>query len=169
MTVLVAGFPAGSFGTNCYVAAPGEGEECVIIDPGQDAEQGIEEILSRHRLRPVAVLLTHGHLDHIWSVVPVCGARNIPAWIHPGDRQLLSDPERGLPAGVGRLLLGGLTFTEPDDVVDLADGITIKLAGLEVAVDHAPGHPPGSVTFRRAASDEPLRTDVPLPARAGPA
>jgi glyoxylase-like metal-dependent hydrolase (beta-lactamase superfamily II) len=146
--VLVAGFPAGSFGTNCYVVAPGAGEECVIVDPGQDAVQGIEDVLARHRLRPVAVVLTHGHIDHIWSVVPVCGARNIPAYIHPADRALLSDPARGFPAGVGQQLLGGLTFTEPDDVAELADGATLPLAGLEFSVDHAPGHTPGSVTFR---------------------
>jgi hydroxyacylglutathione hydrolase len=151
MTVFVAGFPAGAFGTNCFVVSPGAGEECVIIDPGQDAEAGIEDILARHRLRPVAVLLTHGHIDHIWSVVPVCGAKNVPACIHPADRALLSDPARGFPAGVGEQLLGGLTFTEPDDVVELADGVMLPLAGLEFVVDHAPGHTPGSVTFRLPA------------------
>ncbi|HEV2452050.1 MAG TPA: MBL fold metallo-hydrolase [Streptosporangiaceae bacterium] len=153
--MLVAGFPAGSFGTNCFIVAPGEGEECVVIDPGQDAVPGIEERLRQHRLRPVAVLLTHGHLDHIWSVVPVCGAKGIPAYIHPGDRALLSDPARGLPPGAGELLLGGLAFSEPDDVAELADGITLPLAGLEFTVDHAPGHTPGSVTFRLPAADDP--------------
>jgi len=146
--VLVTGFPAGSFGTNCYVVATAAGEECVIIDPGQDAVAGIEEILARHRLRPVAVVLTHGHIDHIWSVAPVCGARDIPAYIHPSDRALLTDPARGFPAGVGQQLLGGLTFTEPDDVAELTDGAVLPLAGLEFRVDHAPGHTPGSVTFR---------------------
>jgi hydroxyacylglutathione hydrolase len=149
--VFVAGFPAGAFGTNCFVVSPGPGEECVIIDPGQDAGAGIEDILARHRLRPVAVLLTHGHIDHIWSVVPVCGAKNIPAYIHPADRALLSDPARGLPPGVGEQLLGGLTFTEPDDIAELADGARLPLAGLEFIVDHAPGHTPGSVTFRLLA------------------
>jgi glyoxylase-like metal-dependent hydrolase (beta-lactamase superfamily II) len=165
--VLVAGFPAGSFGTNCYVVSPGAGEECVIVDPGQDAEQGVEEILARHRLRPVAVLLTHGHIDHIWSVVPVCGARNIPAYIHPADRALLSDPARGFPAAVGQQLLGGLTFTEPDDVAELTDGATLPLAGLEFSVDHAPGHTPGSVTFRLPGGGAGGRAGGPGAAAAG--
>jgi glyoxylase-like metal-dependent hydrolase (beta-lactamase superfamily II) len=134
--------------------APGPGEECVIIDPGQDAERGISEILAARRLKPVAVLLTHGHIDHIWSVVPVCGAKDIPAYIHPGDRALLSDPARALPAGAGAQLWGGLTFTEPDDVVGLSDGVTLRLAGVELVVDHAPGHTPGSVTFRRPADPD---------------
>jgi glyoxylase-like metal-dependent hydrolase (beta-lactamase superfamily II) len=146
--VLIAGFPAGSFATNCYVVAPGPGEECVIIDPGQDAEPGVTELLAEYRLRPVAVLATHGHVDHIWSVAPVCGAQGIPAYIHPADRDLLSDPAKGFPLQVGQQLFRGLTFTEPDDVIALADGMTLRLAGVELVVDHAPGHTPGSVTFR---------------------
>ena len=146
--MLVAGFPAGSFAANCYVIAPAAGEQCVIIDPGQDAERGIEEVLAAHRLSPAAVLLTHGHLDHVWSVAPVCGARNIPAYIHPADRVLLSDPAKGFPLGVGQQLFGGLKFTEPDDVKELTDGMTLSLVGLEITVNHAPGHTKGSVTFR---------------------
>jgi hydroxyacylglutathione hydrolase len=146
--VLIAGFPAGSFATNCYVVAPGPGAECLIIDPGQNAEPGVTDLIAEHRLRPVAVLATHGHIDHIWSVAPVCGARGIPAYIHPADRALLSDPARGFPLAVGQQLLRGLTFTEPDDVIELADGMTLQLAGVELVVDHAPGHTPGSVTFR---------------------
>jgi hydroxyacylglutathione hydrolase len=146
--VLIAGFPAGSFAANCYLVAPEPGAECLIIDPGEDAGPGISELAARHRLKPVAVLLTHGHLDHMWSVAPVCGARDIPAYIHPGDRALLSDPARGLPLGPGQQLLGGLTFTEPDDVRELTDGTVLSLAGLEITVDHAPGHTAGSVAFR---------------------
>ena len=146
--MLVAGFPAGAFAANCYMVATGPGEQCVIIDPGQDAMGGIEEILARHRLQPAAVLLTHGHIDHVWSVAPVCGATGIPAYIHPADRALLSDPARGFPLGIGQELYGGLKFTEPDDVKELADGMTLSLVGLQIAVNHAPGHTQGSVTFR---------------------
>jgi hydroxyacylglutathione hydrolase len=153
--MLIAGFPAGAFAANCYVVAPGPGEQCLIVDPGQDAERGIEEIIQRHRLQPAAVLLTHGHIDHIWSVVPVCGAKDIPAYIHPADRALLSDPASGLWPQAGSALLSGLTFTEPDEVAELADGATLQLAGIEVVVDHAPGHTPGSVTFRLPGGGQP--------------
>jgi glyoxylase-like metal-dependent hydrolase (beta-lactamase superfamily II) len=146
--VLVAGFPAGAFAANCYIVAPAPGEECVIIDPGQNAQPGIDEVLAEHRLRPAAVLLTHGHIDHVWSVAPVCGAKGIPAYIHPDDRALLSDPAKGFPLGASQQLFGGLEFTEPDDVKELADGTTLSLVGLEIVVDHAPGHTGGSVTFR---------------------
>jgi hydroxyacylglutathione hydrolase len=148
--VLIAGFPAGSFETNCYVVATGAGEECVVVDPGQDAVRGIEQIVEEHKLRPVAVLLTHGHIDHIWSVVPVCHAHGVPAYIHPSDRALLSDPARGLSLGVGQQMFGGMTFTEPSDVLELGAEPVISLAGLDFTVDLTPGHTPGSVTFRLA-------------------
>jgi len=151
--VLVTGFPAGAFAANCYVIAPAPGEECVIVDPGQDAVDGIDDILAEHRLKPVAVLLTHGHIDHVWSVAPVCGAKDIPAYIHPADRALLSDPARGFPLGVGQELFGGLTLSEPDDVLELTDGMTLTLAGVDLVVDHAPGHTPGSVTFRHPGQE----------------
>lgn len=144
--MLVAGFPAGVFATNCYVVAPAAGEQCVVVDPGQDAADGVAELLSRHRLTPVAVLLTHGHLDHVWSVVPVCGAYDVPAYIHPDDRALLSDPARGLSRDLGAML-GGLAFTEPADVRPLGEATALSLAGLSIRVDLAPGHTSGSVTF----------------------
>ena len=151
--MLVTGFPAGAFAANCYLVAPAPGEECVIIDPGQDAERGIEELLNRYRLKPIAVLLTHGHIDHMWSVAPVCGAKGIPAYVHPDDRALLSDPGKGLDLMVKQQFLGGMTFSEPDDVKALEDGEVVPLAGLDFRVGHTPGHTPGSVTFRSGADD----------------
>ena len=152
--MLVVGFPAGPWGTNCWILAPGAGEQCVIVDPGKDAAPGIEEAVREHGLDPVAVLLTHGHIDHVWSVVPVCGARGIPAYLHPDDRALLSDPMAGISGQTRDLLAtmtdGVLSTGEPDDLRELSDGLVIDLAGLSFAVDHAPGHTRGSVMFRRA-------------------
>jgi hydroxyacylglutathione hydrolase len=152
----VTGFPAGAFAANCYLVAPAPGEECVIIDPGQDAQRGIEELLDRYRLKPIAVLLTHGHIDHMWSVAPVCGAKGIPAYIHPDDRDMLADPGKGLSLLAKQQFLGGMTFAEPDDVRPLSDGDTVPLAGLDFVIGHTPGHTPGSVTFRSGADDEDL-------------
>lgn len=146
--MLIAGFPAGAWGTNCYLVAPAAGEECVIIDPGHEAAQGVEEAVAKHRLKPVAVILTHGHIDHVASVVPVCGAHDVPAWIHPADRYMMADPEKGIGRAIGRRLLGELTMGEPEDVRELTDDARLSLAGLEFTVAHAPGHTKGSVTFR---------------------
>ncbi|NUR26317.1 MAG: MBL fold metallo-hydrolase [Catenulispora sp.] len=146
--MLVAGFPAGSLGANCYLVAPGAGEQCVIIDPGEDAAAGVEEAVREHGLQPVAVLLTHGHVDHTMSVIPVCGDYGVPAYVHPGDRGMLTDPQKWLGMKPGTALFGRVTFTEPDDVRELTDGVVLDLAGLEITVEHAPGHTKGSVTFR---------------------
>jgi hydroxyacylglutathione hydrolase len=147
--VLIAGFPAGSWAANCYVVATAAGSECVVVDPGQDSASSIADIVREHRLKPVAVLLTHGHVDHMWSVTPVAGTYDATAWIHPSDRHLLSDPMAGISRESAAMLLGGrYEFSEPDEVAELADGQRLELAGLEVVVDHTPGHTEGSVTFR---------------------
>jgi hydroxyacylglutathione hydrolase len=156
--VLVTGFPAGPTGTNCYLLAPGPGEQCLVVDPGIGAVEQIEEIVAEHRLHPVAVLLTHGHLDHTFSVVPVCEARDVPAYLHPADRHQLSDPWSGLglPRETPLFGHGPLAFAEPADLRVLADGEVLELAGLELTVRHAPGHTPGSVTFSTPTPEAPL-------------
>jgi glyoxylase-like metal-dependent hydrolase (beta-lactamase superfamily II) len=156
--MLVVGFPAQAFGTNCYIMAPGPGEQCVVVDPGIGVTGQLDDLLAEHRLHPVAVLLTHGHLDHTFSVTPVCGARGITAYIHPGDRALLADPVKGLSTDLKALFGGRLVWTEPDDVAELPDGAAIDIAGLSITVDHAPGHTRGSVLFRMPgeAGDPPL-------------
>ncbi|GAA0904438.1 MBL fold metallo-hydrolase [Pseudonocardia zijingensis] len=145
--MLVAGFPAGSFQTNCYVVAAGPGEACVVVDPGQDAVEPLDALLAEHRLTPVAVLLTHGHFDHTFSVAPVCDGNDIAAWIHPDDREMLSDPLKGVSAESSAFFGGRLEMREPREVRELTDGAALELAGLTLTVDHTPGHTRGSVVF----------------------
>lgn len=149
--MLVRGFPAAAFGTNCWVVAPAAGEQCVVIDPGIGVEPQLDEVLREHRLQPVAVLLTHGHLDHTFSVTPVCGAKGIPAWIHPADRELLADPMKGLSVESRTMFGGKLEWTEPSDV-KLLGSEPIELAGLTFSTDFAPGHTPGSVVFESSST-----------------
>jgi hydroxyacylglutathione hydrolase len=154
--VLVAGLTAEAFGTNCYVLAPAAGEECVVVDPGVGVSEGLWELLARHRLRPVAVVLTHGHIDHTFSVTPVCGARGIPAYVHPGDRGQLADPTTGLSTDLRALFGEGFMWSEPEDVRELTADAPLRLAGLEFTIDHAPGHTMGSVLLRTDGADAPL-------------
>jgi glyoxylase-like metal-dependent hydrolase (beta-lactamase superfamily II) len=155
--VLIAGFPSDATATNCWVVAPADGEQCVVIDPGIGVRGRLDEVIAEHRLHPIAVLLTHGHLDHTFSVVPVCQARDVPAYIHPADRSQLADPWSGLGMPAGTPLFGALTFAEPDDVKELGDGEKISLAGLDFAVRHAPGHSAGSVVFSLSGDDDEPR------------
>lgn len=157
-SVLVAGFPAGPWGTNCYVAAQSAGQECVIVDPGKDSADGIADLVKEHRLKPIAVLLTHGHIDHMWSVVPVADGYGVPALVHGADRALLTDPAAGISAdtreALSRMVGDTFTFVEPAEVIDLASVTEIDLAGISWRVDHAPGHTPGSVTFSRGRTND---------------
>lgn len=152
--MLIAGFPAGPWQANCYVAATGPGTECVVIDPGKDAAEPVAQIIAEHHLSPVAVLVTHGHVDHMWCVAPVAGAYDATAYIHPADRHLLADPMAGVSGESAQLMLGGrFEFAEPERVEEVGDGAEIELAGLLFRIDHTPGHTAGSITFRTPYED----------------
>ena len=145
--MLVAGFPAQMYATNCWVLAIGEGSECIVIDPGMpDISIELAELLSKHRLKPVATLITHGHLDHTFSVVPVCDGYGIPAYIHSEDRNLLSDPTAAITAEF-RTMLAGMSFSEPKEVKELKSGQEFELVGLKIKAIHSPGHTRGSLMF----------------------
>lgn len=160
--MLLAGFPAGSWATNCYVVATGPGEPCVIVDPGQASIDGVHDLIREHRLAPAAVLLTHGHIDHVWSVAPVSAEFGIPALIHADDRYRLVDPAGTSIVAAREQLLAmtknSLELTEPGDVRILEDEQVVDLVGLSFRVRHAPGHTEGSVVFE--VDDVMLSGDV---------
>ena len=139
--MLIAGFPAGPWGTNCYVAAVGAGSECVVIDPGKDAAEGVADVVREHRLKPVAVLVTHGHVDHMWCVAPVAGTYDATAWIHPGTGTCSPTRWPACRAETSQMLLGGnYAWAEPDRVEELTD----------LADDRARGTAASSSTTPRA-------------------
>ncbi len=106
---------------------------------------------------PVAVLASHGHLDHVADAHTIADAYGIPLHIHPADRHLLTDPGAGLGLG-GRELVasmyGSSEFPEPHDVREWGDADQLELAGLRWTVQHAPGHTPGCVLLRAVDGDE---------------
>lgn len=155
----IVGFPAGMFQTNCYIVAD-EAGDCVIVDPGQDSEEQVRRQISEAGLRPRAVLLTHGHLDHIWNAQQVADHYRVAAYIHPDDREMLSDPAKALSLDLSAML-AGQTFTEPAEVVEVFDGDTLRFGSMTFDVDHVPGHSRGSVSFRiTVPTEEGERTVV---------
>jgi hydroxyacylglutathione hydrolase len=143
--VLIRSFSAGAFGTNTYALAVGEGQECVVIDPGFDAVEPLADMLAQARLKPVAVVLTHGHVDHTFSVLPVCEGYDIPAYMHPEDNGFL-DPGHWYATALAPLVTG-LRLPDPSEVRRLDDGAVLELAGVRLTVRHAPGHSRGSAVF----------------------
>ena len=154
--VLLASFPAGPLQANCYFVSRGPGTGCAIVDPGMDSLDGIKSVVKEHNLKPTAVLITHGHFDHMWQASDVAALYDIPVWIHPSDRHLLADPMAAISnesAGMLRQQLGMTDvpdFTEPADVRDAVAGALIDVDGLTFTVDHVPGHTPGTVVYRVA-------------------
>ena len=149
--MLIASFPAGPWQANCFLVAAGPGAECLIIDPGVDAADDVRTVVAEQRLRPVAVIATHGHLDHTYSVAGLCAEYEVPCWIHTADRDLLADPFAAMPPGTDAMLAEAgyrTAFAEPDRVETLADGDRPTLAGIELTVVAAPGHTPGSMLLR---------------------
>jgi glyoxylase-like metal-dependent hydrolase (beta-lactamase superfamily II) len=102
----------------------------------------------------VAVVLTHGHLDHTFSVLPVCEGYDIPAYLHPADAGMLADPLRWHGPALAPLI-GQVSLPDPAEVKPLEDGAVLDLAGVRLTVRHAPGHTEGSVMFAVDLDDSP--------------
>ncbi len=145
--MLVRSFPAPMFATNCWVLASEKGSECIIVDPGMpDISAEIELIISEEGLKPVAALLTHGHLDHTFSIKPLADGYSIPTYIHSEDRRFVADPA-GIHGPQFIEQLSGMKFEEPKDLQTLKDASTLELVGMKIKAIHAPGHTKGSLMF----------------------
>lgn len=131
--------PSGPFETNCYVADCNDGK-AIIIDPAPDSFSKIKNILEKHKLTPIALLLTHSHWDHIGDVSKVKAEYDIPVYIHPRDVDNLTHPgSDGLPCWI---LIQGVT---PEILFKGEE--TLLFNHLECRVIETPGHTPGGVCF----------------------
>lgn len=133
----IAGFVAGPFQTNCYVVA--NGDRAFVIDPGLGAHEVVSQLAEQEGLNIEAVVLTHGHIDHIRDAA----AFGVETFIHPADAFMLLRGE-----GVSeqaRELYDASGMPAIDNPTDLQDGQTLTVAGVELRVVHAPGHSPGCV------------------------
>jgi len=162
--VFVKGFPGAAIPANCFVLAPADGEECVVVDPGIGVLDRLAEVLREHRLRPAAVLLTHGHVDHVYSVTPVCGGHGVAAHVHADDRYRLHDPYANLDPALVAMLEQEFgrrdSWVEPEDVVTVAHGDRLDVAGLTLDVAHVPGHTEGCLMFTLPGiPDDPRSAD----------
>lgn len=145
--MLVTSFVAPMFATNCWVIAAGPGQECIIVDPGMpDISHEIEALIAQHRLKPVAALITHGHLDHTFSVKPLADGYGISSYIHSDDRDLLLKPQ-GAHGAEFIQTLDAMKFEEANEVKNLRHGDEIELLDMKITAIHSPGHTRGSTMF----------------------
>jgi glyoxylase-like metal-dependent hydrolase (beta-lactamase superfamily II) len=130
----------GAYETNCYILRKSSAANgCVVVDPGLEVEQ-LLDFIKRHKLNPAAVVLTHGHIDHIGGVGEL--RENYPdvrVYIHKLDAKMLENSYSNLSA-----MMGAAFSTEPADF-SLEDGSVIEQAGVKLQVLHTPGHTPGGI------------------------
>lgn len=173
--VIIDHLVAKAFATNCWILSQEGSGLGLVVDPGIGDPYLHDAVIERCRelaIKPVAALLTHGHLDHLFSIAPLCASEKIPAYIHAADRQLLANPQKALTQSTQMMIPAGMEFVEPDEVFELADGVVLELAGLRLKFAHTPGHTPGSIVVvvndSHLVSGDVLfagsigRTDLPL-------
>ena len=145
--MFVTSVVAPMFATNCWILASAAGQECVIVDPGMpDISHEVSAVISEFGLKPIAALITHGHLDHTFSVKPLADGYGIASYIHTEDRDLLLKPQ-GAHGSEFIETLNSMKFAEPNEVKNLRHGDQIELLGMKISAIHAPGHTRGSIMF----------------------
>lgn len=144
--MIIEGFPLWYFETNCYIVGDKPGGNAVVIDVPGEAEVIVER-LAAHDLTLVAILHTHGHIDHIGgsgALSRLLGG--IPAYIHDEDRYRMIDPKSQL-GGLAKMV-GDLELEPPDEIRGICDGDVIDIAGVPIEAVFTPGHTEGHVCFR---------------------
>jgi glyoxylase-like metal-dependent hydrolase (beta-lactamase superfamily II) len=130
VTLEVVSLPLGAYQTNCFVVTAQGSTDAVVIDPGDDAAR-IIEVLAERGLTVAAILVTHGHLDHIGAVRDLAAATGAEVWMARGD----ADDLRGY----------GPAPYDPEHLV--GGGETVSVAGIDFRTFDVPGHTSGSVAF----------------------
>lgn len=135
----IIAIPNGMFAQNCFLVVDDAAGECAIVDPGEEAGLILHKV-SGTGARPVAIWLTHAHLDHVLGVSRVAAETGAAVWLHPADRPLYD----GVPQQAAWF---GLPAPAPLPAPDhpFVPGATMRVGGLSFGVRHAPGHSPGSV------------------------
>ena len=130
----------GALETNCYLVYCPENMECAVVDPGAESEE-IFRLITKKGLKPIIVLNTHGHVDHVGANRDIKERFNIPLCIHSADKPMLEKSQHSELA----LFLEAKDSPAPDRLLKEGDKIRIGKSFLEVI--HTPGHSPGSVSF----------------------
>jgi hydroxyacylglutathione hydrolase len=156
LSFFIEGIPLWLAQTNCWIVAPqGAGGECVLIDAPPDPESIVKR-LEHHGLRLVALLSSHGHIDHIGGVGTLVHrpeGNDVAVHIHDDDKHMLLDPKGS--SGMLGAYLDGLDLRPPEVVYGLDDGDQVRGAGMTFTCLHTPGHTQGSVCLQLEVEGQP--------------
>lgn len=144
--VRLQGFALGPFETNCYILSVEGSKDCWVIDAGYEPAELIEAVRAQG-LKPLALILTHAHADHIAGVREFLGVfPGTPVWMHEAEREWLTDPTLNLSANIG------LAVTAPGPDATLEHGQILEIDGTSWRVLHTPGHSPGGISLHCASA-----------------
>ncbi|MEK3797755.1 MBL fold metallo-hydrolase [Peribacillus sp. FSL H8-0477] len=132
--------PLGPLQTNCYLLS--NEQECIIFDPGEEGSKLIQ-LIQQKKLKPIAILLTHAHFDHIGALDEIRDFYNIPAYLHQKEEKWLVDPSLN---GSKSFLAGQPMQMRPADFL-LTDETELQLGSFVFKLFKTPGHSPGSVSY----------------------
>ena len=130
----------GMVSTNCYIFSNQDTKEVILIDPAAQSET-IEEFMNQRGMIPKAILLTHGHFDHVMAASALANSYRIPIYASKHEVDLLEDPKLNL----SKRLAGASIALIPDKLVE--DNQMIELIGVTFQVIETPGHTKGSVCY----------------------
>jgi hydroxyacylglutathione hydrolase len=133
--------PLGALQTNCYIIE-NEDKTCLIFDPGSEGKKLIKW-LEKRELKPVAILLTHAHFDHIGAVDAVRDYYQIPVYVHEEEEGWLTDP--ALNGSKYFMMQEQIKVRKADHIIK-KEGV-LKVGDFEFSIFETPGHSPGSISF----------------------
>ena len=132
-------FLTGIISTNCYLAINEETKQTVVIDPASSSPSLMNHI-EAEGLKVEAILLTHGHFDHIMGIDGFLKKYDVPVYVHEDDKEMMNDPQLNQSS----TYTAGYTFSGAECI---RDGQVLHLAGNDFEVFHTPGHTPGCCCF----------------------
>lgn len=138
MSLTIHTIPCGSYQANAFLVFMQDRDDCILVDPGDDL-QALKDAVARSGKKLSAILLTHGHFDHILAASPLAKETGAQVYVHEGDMEMLNDIR------LNAYMPGAAVLPAPKDIIAEEYDDVLDVAGMHFEIVHTPGHSKGSV------------------------
>ena len=138
MSLTIPTIPCGSYQANAFLVFMQDRDDCILVDPGDDL-QALKDAVARSGKKLSAILLTHGHFDHILAASPLAKETGAQVYVHEGDMEMLNDIR------LNAYMPGAAVLPAPKDIIAEEYDDVLDVAGMHFEIVHTPGHSKGSV------------------------